>query len=157
MKKYRVTLTDDERHALAELIRVGKAAALKLAHARILLKADQSDGGPGATDVEIADDVAVSVATVERVRERFVGSGLDAALDRKKQAEPSRERKLDGRAEARLIALACSAPPAGRAAWTLRLLAGKLVELEIVDTISPETVRQTLKKTRSSRGNASSG
>ena len=94
----------------------------------------------------------VSVATVERVRQRFVEQGLDAALDRKKQDPPSRERKLDGRAEARLIALACSPPPEGRAGWTMQLLADKLVELEVVDSISDETVRQALKKTSSSRG-----
>jgi transposase len=95
--------------------------------------------------------VEVSVDTVGRVRQRFVEHGLDRALGRKPQDRPSRERTLDGRAEARLIALACSAPPAGRTAWTLHLLAGRLVELRVVDTISHETVRQALKKTRSSR------
>jgi transposase len=94
----------------------------------------------------------VSVATVERVRQRFVEEGLEAALTRKPQARPSRERTLDGRAEARLIALACSAPPDGRKRWTLRLLADRLVELEVVEAVCPETVRQTLKKTTSSRG-----
>lgn len=152
MKKYRVTLTADERDQLAALIAAGKAAARKLAHARILLKADAADGGPAWTDDRIADAVEVSVATVERVRQRFVEPGLDAALDRKEQEKPSRERKLDGRAEARLIALACSAPPDGRKRWTLRLLADRLVELEVVDAVCPETVRQTLQKTTSSRG-----
>jgi transposase len=147
MKKYRVTLTADERHHLTTLIAAGKAAAQKLAHARILLKADQADGGPGWTDDRIADAVEVSVATVERVRQRFVEDGLDAALARKPQDRPSRERKLDGRAEARLIALACSAPPDGRKRWTLKLLADRLVELEVVDAVCPETVRQTLQKT----------
>jgi transposase len=152
MKKYLVTLTPDERTQLAALIAAGKGAAKKLAHARILLKADQADGGPAWTDDRIAEAVEVSVATVERVRQRFVEDGLDAALARKKQDKPSRERALDGRAEARLIALACSAPPDGRKRWTLKLLADKLVELEVVDTVSDETVRRALQKTRSSRG-----
>lgn len=152
MKKYRVTLTAEEREALQALIAAGKAAAQKLTHARILLKADAAPDGPAWPDARIAEAVEVNVTTVERVRERFVEQGLDAALVRKPQARPSRERTLDGAAEARLIALACSDPPAGRARWTLRLLADRLVELEIVDTVSPETVRQVLKKTTSSRG-----
>jgi transposase len=152
MKKYRVTLTAEEREALQALIAAGKAAAQKLTHARILLKADAAPDGPAWPDARIAEAVEVNVTTVERVRERFVEQGLDAALVRKPQARPSRERTLDGAAEARLIALACSDPPAGRARWTLRLLADRLVELEIVDTVSPETVRQVLKKTNSSRG-----
>ena len=152
MKKYRVTLTADERDALARLIAVGKAAAQKLTHARLLLKADQADGGPGWSDERIAEAVQVSVATVERVRQRFVEHGLEAALVRKRQDKPSRERTLDGAGEARLIALACSTAPDGRVAWTLELLADKLVELKVVESICPETVRQTLKKTTSSRG-----
>lgn len=152
MKKYIVTLTEEERSSLSALIATGKASAKKLAHARILLKADAADGGPAGTDESIAGAVEVSVDTVERVRRRFVEHGLDAALGRKPQDQPSRQRKLDGAAEARLIAVACSEPPAGRAAWTLHLLAGKLVELRVVDSISHETVRQALKKTRSSRG-----
>jgi transposase len=151
MKKYKVTLTTDERQSLHDLIAAGKAAALKLAHARILLKADAAPEGPAWTDDRIAEAVEVNLTTVERVRQRFVEQGLAAALDRKKQDRPSRQRKLDGAAEARLIALACSEPPAGRAAWTLRLLADQLIELEIIDTISTETVRQVLKKTSSSR------
>jgi hypothetical protein len=146
MKKYKVTLTDDERQSLHALIAAGKAAALKLTHARILLKADAAPGGPAWTDTRIAEAVEVNRTTVEQVRQRFVEQGLPAALVRKKQDRPSRERKLDGAGEARLIALACSEPPQGRAAWTLRLLADQLVELEIVDTISIETVRQALKK-----------
>ena len=138
-------------------IAAGKAAAKTLAHARILLKADAADGGPGWTDDRTAEAVEVSTATVERVRQRLVEHGLDAALSRKAQDRPSRERVLDGRAEARLVALACSAPPEGRKAWTLRLLADRLVELEVVEAVAPETVRQALKKTRSSRGCGSSG
>jgi len=152
MKKYRVTLTADEREQLSELIATGKAAAQKLIHARILLKADQAKGGPGWPDLRVAEALDVSVATVERVRQRFVEQGLEPALVRKKQDQPSRQRKLDGAGEARLIALACSAPPKGRVAWTLELLADRLVELKVVDSICPETVRQALQKTSSSRG-----
>jgi transposase len=152
MKKYKVTLTADERQGLLDLIAAGKAAARKLTHARILLKADVADGGPGWTDDRIAQAMEVNVATVERARRRFVEQGLEAALVRKKQDRPSRVRKLDGHAEARLIALACSEPPPGRCDWTLRLLADQLVELDIVASIAAETVRQVLKKTSSSRG-----
>jgi transposase len=152
MKRYKVTLEAEERQHLHDLIAAGKAAARKLAHARILLKADAADGGPAWPDHRIADALEVSTATVERVRQRFVEQGLDAALDRKHRERPAREIKLDGRAEAQLIALACSAPPEGRATWTMKLLADKLVELEVVDSISDETVRLALKKTRSSPG-----
>jgi transposase len=152
VKKYKVTLTDDERQQLQNLIAAGKGAAQKLAHARILLKADAAPGGPAWTDDRIADALEVSTDTVARVRQRFVEEGTDAALCRKKPAQPSRPRTLDGRAEARLIALACSAPPGGRKRWTMQLLADELVELEVVDAVSDETVRRTLQKTRSSRG-----
>jgi transposase len=147
MKKYKVTLTTDERQSLHDLIAAGKAAAKKLTHARILLKADAAPEGPAWTDDRIAEAVEVNLTTVERLRQRFVEQGLEAALVRKKQDRPSRQRKLDGDGEARLIALACSAPPQGRSAWTLQLLADKLVELHVVDAISDETVRQVLKKT----------
>jgi transposase len=152
MKKYKVTLTAEERQQLQGLIATGKAAAKKLTHARILLKADAAEGGPAWDDQRIAQATEVSTDTVARVRQRFVEHGLEAALTRKKQDRPSRERKLDGRAEARLIALACSAPPDGRKEWTMKLLADRLVELEVVDTVSDETVRRVLKKTNSSRG-----
>ena len=152
MKKYKVTLTAEERQQLSDLIASGKAAAQKLAHARVLLKADAADGGPAWPDARIALTVEVGVATVERVRQRFVEQGLEAALGRKKQDRPSRPRKLDGQAEARLIALACSAPPEGRKEWTMQLLADKLVALQVVDAVCDETVRRALKKTRSSRG-----
>jgi transposase len=157
MKKYLVTLTTDERDQLTALIAAGKAAAKRIAHARILLKADQADGGPAWTDEAIAEAVEVSTDTVARVRQRFVEHGLEAALARKPQDRPSRELKLDGRAEARLVALACSPPPEGRAIWTMQLLADKLVELEVVESISDETVRRALKKTRSSPGWSSGG
>jgi transposase len=152
MRKYVVTLTAEEREQLRALIRAGKASALKLARARVLLKADAAPGGPDWPDERIAEAVEVGLATVARVRRRFVELGVAAALERRKQARPSRERKLDGRGEAKLIALACSAPPDGRTVWTMQLLADRLVELRVADAVSDETVRRTLKKTRSSRG-----
>jgi transposase len=152
VKKYKVTLTAEERQQLSALVASGKAAAKKLTHARILLKADAAPGGPAWTDDRIAEALDVSTDTVGRVRQRFVEQGLEAALVRKKQDRPSRERKLDGRAEARLIALACSAPPDGRKEWTMQLLADRLVELEVVESVCDETVRRALKKMRSSRG-----
>jgi transposase len=151
-KKYLVTLTPEERQQLSRLTSSGKAAALVLTRARILLKADQASGGPAWEDATIAEALDCGHRTVERVRQRFVEDGLDAALQRKQQDRPSRPRKLDGRAEARLIALACSQPPDGRKAWTLQLLADRLVELRVVDSVCDETVRRVLKKTRSSRG-----
>ena len=147
MKKYIVTLTGDERQSLLDLIAAGKAAAKKLAHARILLKADAAEGGPAWPDRRIAEALEVSDATLERVRRRFVEQGLEAALFRKAQERPSRQLTLDGRAEARLIALACSTPPDGRAVWTMQMLADELIELEVVPTVSDETVRRSLKKT----------
>jgi transposase len=147
MTKYRVTLDPEERQTLLALIAAGKAAAKKLTRARILLKADAADGGPAWPDGRIAEALEVSTDTVGRVRRRFVEQGLEAALVRKTQDRPSRQRALDGRAEARLIALACSAPPDGRNEWTMRMLADRLVELEVVPTVSDETVRRALKKT----------
>ena len=146
MKKFKVTLTADERQTLHDLISTGKAAARKLVHARILLKADASDDGLHWPDWRIADALEVNIATVERVRRRFVEQGFEASLNRKPQDRPSRAIKLDGRGEARLIALACSPPPLGRASWTMQMLADKLVELEVVESISDETVRVALKK-----------
>ena len=145
-KKYIVRLTDEEREQLAELTRKGKAAAYKRRHAQILLKADAD--GPAWTDARIAESFSVSVNTVLGVRQRLVEQGLEAALNRKPQAHPSRALRLDGEGEARLLALRCSAPPPGHARWTLRLFADQAVALELVETISHETVRQTLKKTR---------
>jgi transposase len=147
VKTYQVTLGAAERQQLLDLIAAGKAAARKLAHARVLLKADAAPGGPAWPDERIAEAVAVSTDTVARVRQRFVEQGLDAALARKKQDRPSRPRTLDGAAEARLVALACSAPPDGRVCWTRKLLADKLIELAVVDVVSDETVRRAMKKT----------
>jgi transposase len=149
-KKYPVTLTEAEREQLKNLIAAGTAPARKLTHARILLKADQSSEGPGWVDEQVADAVETSQPTVARVRKQYFEEGLQAALNRR---PPNREyqRKLDGEQEARLVALACSAPPEGQARWSLRLLADRLVELEVVEEISYQTVRRTLKKTLSSR------
>jgi transposase len=146
-KKYLVTLTPEERQWLAALLSAGKRSALALTRARILLKADQAPGGPAWEDAEIAQALDCGLRTVERVRQRFVERGLEQALGRKPQDRPSRPRKFDGAAEARLIALACSQPPKGRARWTLKLLADRLVELEVFEAVSDETVRRVLKKT----------
>ena len=153
-KKYVVELTKEERERLLKLIRVGEAPARMLNRARILLKADQGEhsegGGPPPGDREIAGMLETSSATVGRVRERFFRQGLEAALER---SMPDRvyEHTFDGRAEARLIALACSEAPEGRDRWSMRLLADKAVELGIVGSVSHETVRKTLKKTSSVR------
>lgn len=155
-KKYVVRLSSEERAMLEGMIRAGTGAARKLAHARILLKADSRAGGPGWEDRRISDAVEVSPGTVQRIRQLFVEQGMEAAL----QPQPTRrvyETKLDGVGEARLIALACGDPPAGRARWSLRLLAEKLVEVTDVDTIAHETVRRVLKKTNCSRGGRTSG
>jgi hypothetical protein len=146
-KVYRVTLTSDERAELEALVRKGTGAVLRLTRARILLKADQGDGGPAWPDAAVAEALDVAVNTVANTRQRFVEGGLARALNRKAQDRPSRVRVLDGRAEAHLVALACSDPPAGQAHWTLTLLAGRLVELRVVDAVSPSTVRRVLKKT----------
>jgi len=150
-KKYIVTLTEEERRTLRAMLSKGKAAARKLMHARVFLKADASVGGPAWRDDAIAEGLNVGRATVERLRRRFVEEGLSAALERR----PSRrqyDRVLDGDAEAHLIALACQEPPEGRSRWTLRLLADRMVALEYVDQVSYQTVRRTLKKTNSSLG-----
>jgi len=145
-KKYGVRLTPEERKGLQDMVRKGRAAAYKVRHANILLLADAD--GPGWTDERIAQAASVHLCTVRNVRERFVLEGLEAAVTRRKQCRPSRRRLLDGEKEAKLIAVACSEPPEGRARWSLHLLADKLVELKIVQSISHETVRQALKKTR---------
>jgi transposase len=129
------------------MVSVGKGAARKLTHARMLLLADESESGPDWTDERIAEGLGVSARSMERIRKRFVEEGLESALARKKQCRPSKERLLDGAKEAKLIALCCSKPPEGRRRWTLRLLSDRLVELDVVESISYETVRQTLKKT----------
>ncbi len=151
-KRYLVRLTDDERTQLKKLLAKKRLAAQKRKRAQILLKADASDNGPGWIDTRIAEAFDVTVVTVENVRKRYVVEGLDAAIERKKQCRPSRQRVLDGEKEARLVALCCSKVPAGRGRWTLRMLADELVQLEIVHTISYETVRTVLKKTNCNIG-----
>jgi transposase len=150
-KKYIVTLTQEERRMLQAMLSKGKAAARKLMHARILLKADVSSGRPALSDDEMAHEVEAGRATVERVRRQFVEEGLEAALDRRK---PRRQylRKLDGDGEAHLVALACSQAPEGQSRWTLRLLADRMVRLEYVDEVSKDTVARVLKKTNLSLG-----
>jgi transposase len=145
-KRYVVILTDTERGQLTELIAAGTAPARKLIHARILLKADQGPHGPSWRDEAIAEAVEVSQPTVSRVRKQYVEAGVEAALNRR---SPRREyrRKLDGEQEAHLIALACSQPPTGHARWSLRLLADRLVALEVVENVSYQSVRRVLKKT----------
>lgn len=151
VKKYRVHLAEEEQEELKALVRKGRAAAYKQTHARILLLSDENQAEGAMKDQEIARSLGVGISTVERVRRRCVDEGVAAALGRKEQLR-RRQKLLDGSGEAHLIALACSQPPEGRASWTLKLLADRLVEREIVESISAETVRNTLKKTHSSPG-----
>ena len=146
-KKYIVRLEPQEREELKKLVSKGKAAARKLTHARILLGSDVSEAGPGWTDEQISTALGVTTRTVEHVRQQCVEEGLNAALERKKRETGPVERILDGEKEARLVAICCSEPPKGRVRWTLKLLADRLVELDIVESISPNTVLRTLKKT----------
>jgi transposase len=147
MKHYIVELTREERDELVELVSKGKAAARKITHARVLLQADESKNAPGWTDIQISEALGIHTNTIHDIRRRFVEDGLQSALVRKKQERPSRKRIVDGEVEARLIALRCGQPPQGKGRWNLRLLADRLVALEIVPDISHETVRQALKKT----------
>ena len=156
-KVYVVRLPEEERQQLEGMVKGGKAnrrkvSSLKLTRARILLKADQQEGALSWTDAKIADALDISPKTVFNVRRRWVELGLEQALERKKQNTPSRQRKLDGNAEAKLVAVCCDPAPEGQVAWTLRLLADKVVELGLATSISPETIRQTLKKTTSNLG-----
>jgi transposase len=146
-KKYVVRLEPPERLELEKLVSSGKAAARKLTHARILLQADVSPAGLGWKDEQIAKSLGVTTRTVENVRRRCVEEGLEAALNPKKREHPPVPRKLDGAKEAKLVAICCSKPPEGFSRWTLKLLADRMVELEIVDCVSRDTVRRTLKKT----------
>ena len=152
MEKYRVTLTGEERQSLQALVSRGKTAARKLNHARILLLADESEGRRGCPDTQIVDALGVGLRTVSRVRKRFVTEGLEAAIHPRPQPPRPDKIKLSGEAEQHLIQLACSDPPDGRGSWTLQLLADQLVVLREVDSVSRETVRQTLKKTTSRSG-----
>lgn len=145
-KRYVVTLTADEREQSEALTRAGRRSARTITRARALLLTDQGDGGPAWEDARVAQALGCGHRTVERIRERFVTDGLDAALSHKPQARPSRQPVFDGAAEARLIALACEQAPGGRKRWTLRLLAERLAEWEVVESVSRETVRRVLKK-----------
>jgi transposase len=147
VKKYIIRLSEEERTQLAAWVSKGKVAARKRLHAQVLLKADVGEAGAGWTDQQIVEALGVGERTVQAIRQRCVEEGLEAALERKKQCRPSRQKVLDGAKEAQLVALCCGKVPAGQARWTLRLLADELVRLEIVDSVSHETVRQALKKT----------
>ena len=152
-QKYVVQPSKDERTELGAYVSKGRVLARKRQHAQILLKADAGPSGPAWTDAKIAESLDVSVRTVERVRQRLVEHGLDDALNRRVNPHGTKARRiLDGEGQARLTQIACSAPPEGRSRWSVRLLADRLVELEIVDSISRETVRRELKKTNSSLG-----
>lgn len=150
-RKYVLKLTAEERTWLEAIVGKGKAAAWKMRHAHALLKMDQGQDGPGWDDERIAQAFGMTTRSLETWRKRAVQEGPHALLERQYPARPER-RKLDGAGEAQLVKLACSSAPGERSSWTLNLLAGKLVELDIVDAISRETVRRTLKKTISSRG-----
>ncbi len=150
-KRYRVTLLEEERRELRSMVSAGKAAARKLVRARILLLADQTEDGPGKTDPEIADALGCGRMTIARARKQFVEEGMDAALNPQPTTRVY-ERRLDGKAEAHLVATVCGAPPEGRARWTLRLLADRMVGLGHLESVCYETVRQTLKKMNLSLG-----
>jgi len=149
--KYVVRLSGEEREQLAKLVKTGKVAAAKRCRAQVLLKADAGAEGSGPTDQQVSEALEVSVGLVHSARQAYVEEGLTAALERKPACR-HRSRKLDGAQEAQLVALTCSPAPSGHARWTLRLLASKLVELEIVDSISKDAVSSVLKKTSFSRG-----
>jgi hypothetical protein len=151
-KRYIVRLNGAERKQLTDLLGKKVLAAQKRKRAQVLLKADASADGPAWIDSRIAEAFDVTVVTVENLRKSYVQEGLEATIERKKQCRPSRQPVLDGAKEARLVALCCGTVPAGHGRWTLRLLADKLVELQVVDSISYETVRQALKKTNCSLG-----
>lgn len=146
-KRYLVKLDKDERKELAELVKKEKVAAKKRTHAQVLLLADCGQQGSAWKDEAIAEACQVTVKTVENIRKRLVLEGLESALNRKKQVRPSRMKILDGEREAKVVATCCGSAPPGRARWTLRLLAERIVELEIVASVSHETVRRCLKKT----------
>lgn len=151
MKKYKITLTPEERKELDIVINKGKASARKRIHAQILLRADEAKGQDGWKDLDVAGAYGVSLRTVERIRERFVTEGFTAALQPKAEQE-NRARKFDGEKEAKLITLACGKPPEGRAKWTLQLLADSMVRLKYMESVSHQGVHNVLKKTNLSLG-----
>lgn len=152
MKKYIVQLSAEERETLSKLTTSGKGPARMFTRARILFKADQGKEGPRWPDEKISEALDVTVQTIERVRRQLVEEGFDAVLSRREYIQKVSRKKIDGDVEAHLVALSCSEPPQGRARWTLRLLADKVVELGYVESISHEAIRQTLKKTKLSLG-----
>lgn len=155
VKKYVVSLSEAERQSLEQIVTTGKRSASMMNHARILLKADSQQPTGSWRDQDIKDALDISIRTIERVRQRFVEEGLDAAL--KPRSGRGRNPKLDGEVEARLVALRCSEPPAGQGRWTLRLLANRMVVLDYVDQLSHESVRQALKKTNCNLGSKPAG
>ncbi len=155
-KKYIVSLTPEERQELEQLTKKGKNPAYKVNHARILLKADINQSQGGWTDSKIVESLEIGHATIERVRQRFVEEGLESALNRRKQ-EKRRRKIIDGEKEAYLIAITCSETPTGKSHWTLKMLADKMVELNYVEQVSIETIRQTLKKTNLNLGSTNPG
>jgi transposase len=157
IKKYIVKLSEDERERLNALIQKGKSPVRQVLKARILLKADASEAGEAWSDSQIAEALDTSVDTIARCRQQLVEDGVDAALTRKHSPNSARKRIFDGAAEAKLIALACSEPPKGRSRWTLKLLETAVVELNIVDRASDNTIGRTLKKTHSSPTSKSNG
>jgi transposase len=156
-KRYLVKLDKQERKELSQLVKKERIAAKKRTHAQVLLLADAGKQGPAWKDEAIAEACQVTVQTVENIRKRLVLEGLELALNRKKQVRPSRAKILDGEKEAKVIALCCGAVPSGHARWTLRLLAERVVELDIVEAVSHETVRRCLKKTSLSPGRKACG
>ena len=155
--RYRVTLTEQERNELDALTKRGKISARKFVHARALLLCDAGAGGPAWKVADAAEVLGISCRTIEHIKKQFVEEGLEAALDRKPLEKPPREIEFDGAFEARLIALACSGAPDGRARWTVRLLADKVVELKIAESVSHMTVQRILKKTNLNLTSASTG
>ena len=157
MKKHIICLSQEQRQSVEHLLRSGRVAARSLLHANVLLKIDGSDGGPNWSNQQVKEAFGAVDSTIWRIRTRFLAEGLPAALERRPQPERPDRRKLQGKQEAHLIALACQHSPEGRKRWTLRLLSDTLVALEIVESISHETVRKTLKKTNSNPGKSSNG
>ena len=155
-KKYIVDLTESEQESLKKLTTTGKHAAYKINHGRILLLADINQADGGWSDEAIASTLGISISTIERVRRRFVEEGIDASLSHR-QGRGRKQRRLDGDSEAHLLAIACSQPPQGQGRWTLRMLADKMVELRYIESLSHETVRQTLKKMNFSLGEKTFG
>ncbi len=152
MKKYRIELTEEQRHALKQVLSKGVAPARKLMHAQILLKSDSSEAGPNWSDAQIQQTFGVGISTIERVRKRFVEHGFEDAITRRPQPPRPEKRILNGRHEAYLIALSCGEKPQGHERWSVRLLAHKMVEAGYVEQVGRETIRTTLKKMNSSHG-----